>query len=165
MSTTQTNTSTFTVTHAEYLSSKIAADLKQMQAFYGNPDDARIDRYIDELVILFKAGYLLSVDYGFRKNNKWVLAVSYEVNQLTGSLIDNNPGRVPAGEDISGTTFGSYLRKTQKFFDLSSTAQQQVNATLPFNRGDADDPLSGLNGSHDKTYSAGNTEVKRKIIK
>lgn len=159
------NTSTFTVTHAEYLSSKIAADLKQIQAFYGDPDDARIDKYIQELIILLKGGYLLSVDYGFKKNDKWVLAVSYEVNQVTGTLIDNNPGKVPAGVDIQGARFGSYLRQSKKFEDLSEAEQNKINATLPFQRGGCDDPLSGLYGSHDKTYSAGNHEVKRKIIK
>ncbi len=43
---------TFTKTHAVYLASKVAADLKQMQLFYGKPSDESIEAYINEIVLL-----------------------------------------------------------------------------------------------------------------
>ena len=49
-----TTTSTFTRTHAIYLASKVAADLRQMQLFYGRPSNENIEAYIEELAILGK---------------------------------------------------------------------------------------------------------------
>jgi hypothetical protein len=115
-------------------------------------------------VILLKGGYLASIDYGFRKNGVWVLALSYSVNPTTGQFIDNNPGRVPPGKDVSGASFWSYLRRSQKYFDLSTEELEKVNASITIKRGGADDPQTGLNGTQDKTYSSGGQQVNRKII-
>jgi hypothetical protein len=157
-------TGTFTVTNAEYLASKIAADLKQMQMFYANPSDSDIECYVKELVIFLKGGYVSSVDYGFIKNEKWVLAVSYSVNPVTGQLIDNNPGRIPAGKDISGTHFTSHLRYASKFFVLSAEEQQKIKASAPVKRSPASDPQTGLYGVQDRTYSSGGQQVNRQIF-
>lgn len=159
-----TYTSAFTVTHAEYLSSKIAADLRQIQSLYGSPSDIHINNYVQELIVLFKGGYLSSVDYGFQKNSAWVLAVSYQVSSVTGMLIDNSPGRVPPGKDITGATFYSYLRPSTKYNELSQTERQKVDDSITIKRSGAGDPQSGLMGIQDKTYSAGGQQVNRKII-
>ena len=159
-----TNTNTFTVTHAEYLSSKIAADLQQMQGFYGAPSDAQIKLYIEELIAHLKAGYLKSVDYGYFKNRTWVVAVSYEANQLTGALIDNNPGRIPSGKDISGAVYWTYLRRNLKYDALTAEQKGAFLNTITLKRSGAEDPMNGVSGIQDKTYSAGGQEIKRKII-
>jgi len=159
-----TNTSTFTITNAEYLASKIAADLKQMQALYGDPSDARIDNYVQELVVLLKGGYLESIDYGYKKNGAWVLALSYAVHAATGQFIDNNPGRVPPGRDVSSAAFGSFLRQSSKYLALSGAEQTAIKGSILITRGDADDPQTGLGGLLDRTYTSGGQQVNRKII-
>ena len=46
---TTTETNAFTITHANYLASKVAADLKRMQRFYGSPSNAMIEKYKKEI--------------------------------------------------------------------------------------------------------------------
>lgn len=159
-----TITNTFTVTNAEYLASKVAADLRQLKSFYTQPSEEKIDQYVKELVILLKGGYISSVDYGFTKSDSWVLAISYSVNPVTGQLVDDSPGRVPAGKDISGASWGSFMRYSTKFENLSGAEQATVKSTLPFQRGGAADPQDGLYGLNDKTYSSGGQQINRKII-
>lgn len=160
---TNTTSNTFTITDAKYLASKIATDLYQMQRMYNRPTNAEIDDYVEEVVTLLKDGYLSSVDYGFSKDNKWVLALSYEVSASNG--IDNSPGRIPVGIDISGAHWWSYLRRSSKYSNLSDSDKQKVNDSISIKRSSFADPLSGLSLNKDKSYSSGNVEVSRKTIK
>lgn len=160
---TYTTTSTFTKTHAAHLASKIAGDLRQMQCFYNHPSDGKILKYIEEVVSLLLDGYLESVDYGFEKNNKWVVAVSYEV--VGGNIYpDNNSGRIPIGVNIEGAHWRSYLRKSRKFWNLPPHVRERVEAQLPIQRGDGKDPAAGLVGQQDRTYFAGGVGIKRNTI-
>ncbi len=155
-----TTTKTFTVTDARYLGSKIAADLHQMQRFYGRPTDLEINQYIDEFVILLKDSYLESVDYGFQNNGSWVIAVSYEVGSFNS--MDQNPGRIVPGKDITGATWWTYLRKSSKFYNLSLEDRTKIEASLPFQRVGATDPQNSSIATYDKTYGSGEVEIKRK---
>ncbi|MGK4567354.1 hypothetical protein [Flavobacterium sp. 3HN19-14] len=69
---TNSNTQTFTVTHARHLASKVATDLKRIQRFYGYPSDSSISDYEGELIEYLKNGYLEKVTYGFQKDGKWI---------------------------------------------------------------------------------------------
>ncbi len=159
-----TYTSTFTITHAQYLASKVAADLKQMQLFYGEPKDDHIQELVEELTLFLKNGYLQSIDYGFKSGGTWVIAVSYEVNPVTGLFIDNNPGRIAPGKNINGATFSSHRRPSRKY-DLLSPAERETFDNLnPIKWTGAPDPQTGLLGAYDKTYSAGNQQLNRKIL-
>ena len=160
-----TYSGTYTITNAQYLASKIAADLKQMQLFYGRPIDTEIDNFVQELVILLKDGYLESIDYGFKKeqSGSWILALSYAVNPLTGTL-DQNPGRIPPGSDITGASFYSFRRFSSKYANLLPTERQKIDALNPIKWSIGLDPLTGLFGTHDRSYSSGGQQIDRKII-
>jgi hypothetical protein len=160
-----THTSTFTITHAEYLASKIAADLFQMQRIYGYPSSDTIANYQQEVVLLIKEGFLGSIDYGFKKADSWVVALSYEANNVTGNLIDNNPGRIPLDINIAGATWGSYLRTNSKFDNLDPAEQGAIRDRINIKRVNASDPQTGLIGSYDKIYSANDRQLNRKVIK
>ena len=116
-----TETSTFTRTHAIYIASKVAADLKRTQRFYGKPSDSDIADYEAEVVELLKDGYLRTVTYGFRRNGCWVEpTLKYTAQDLTGGTADNDdPGRVHPRADIRGASFWSYLTYTASWFSLS----------------------------------------------
>src|SRR5260221_13244773 len=110
MTSTYTISTTFTITHARYVTSKVAADLRQFQLFYGAPSDNQIEAYAEEAALLLRDGYLERVDYGFRRQNsttgsQWVLVLRYVARN--GALANDHSGRVPPGVDISGTTFWS----------------------------------------------------------
>ena len=164
MAYTTTANTTFTKTHAEHIASKIAADLHQFSRFYGNPSDQAIKNYVQELVILLADGYLESVDYGFQKDGKWILALSYEVYESTGTLKDDNSGRIPPGKDISGATWYSYLRRSSKFWKLSNEDQEKIHTSITIKRSSASDPSTGVSSNHDKTYSSTGVGTDRKII-
>jgi hypothetical protein len=158
-----TGINTNTKIDAKYLGSKIAADLRQLQILYGKPSNSDIDSYVDEFITLIKEGYIKSVDYGYRKNEIWIVGVSYEVS--TFNSVDDSPGKIPVDKDITGATWGSYMRKSQKFYNLSSDQQLAVLKSLPFQRSiNNNDPQNGANWTYDKAYGSGDVELKRKTF-
>ena len=166
MTTTYTYSSTFTRTHAKYLASKIAADLFQMQLFYGEPSDTRIDDYLDEVVILLLGGCLDSVDYGFRRDGELIVALNYVV-QSDGTIVDDDhSGRVPPGVDITGASWYSHLRKNSAFWSLSLAEQRRIEESLPIYRTSGEEPQTG-NGIWvtDKSYSSNGVGIQRQTFR
>ena len=166
-SSTITQATTFTVTHARHMAAKVAADLKRMQRFYDSPDDQSIDGYEDEIIELLKAGYLGTVAYGFRRDGRWVEpTIRYTAQDLYGaSTTDDDPGRVYPGADISGASFYSYLTYSVAWDNLTSEEQETFKQRLPFRRTGASEP--GVNGYlvSDKTYSAGGRALNRVSVR
>jgi len=169
MSSTYTTSKTFTITHARYVTSKVAADLRQLQLFYGQPNDEQIDAYAEEAALLLRDGYLERVDYGFRRQDpqrgaQWVLLLRYIARN--GELDDDHSGRIPPGVDLSGTTFWSYLTYTAPFFALSDAERDRVKAALPVQRS-AGREAGFVYGtwSGDRTYSSAGQGVARSVFK
>lgn len=164
---TSSESQTFTVTHAKHISSKVATDLKRMQRFYKSPNDAVIEAYEAELILLLKAGYLGTVTYGFKRDGKWIEpTLRYTAKDLAGlSCSDDDPGRVRPGGNIEGAIFGSYLIYSSAWDKLSESERNDFQKKLPFQRGGADEP--GISGylSPDKTYSSGGRALERSIVK
>lgn len=164
---TSSNTQTFTVTHAKYLASKVATDLKRMQRFYGYPSDTSITNYEEELVELLKKGYLSEVTYGFQRDDKWIEpCLRYNANDLSDMYsTDDDPGKIFPGADISGASFGSYLINTSAYSNLPTDERSRFEQSLPFQRTGA--AALGINGymSSDKTYSSGGKLLNRSILK
>ncbi|MYD52955.1 MAG: hypothetical protein F4W96_01430 [Chloroflexi bacterium] len=160
---TRSYSETFTRTSAKYLVSKIAADLRQMQRLHGEPSDARIDAYVEELITLLTEGYLGSVTYGFQRAGEWVVALHYQVN-LDGSIsaVDDRPGRVPLG-DTWGATFGSFLTYSLKWLQLTDELRRHVERQLPFIRTHGDEP-GGAWSYSDRTYSRDGVSLGRRTI-
>ncbi|MDJ1466186.1 HORMA-1 domain-containing protein [Xanthocytophaga flava] len=164
---TNSQTQTFTLTHAKYLASKVAADLKRMQRFYQYPSDEDITSYEAELIEYLKAGYLKEVTYGFKRNGDWIEpSLRYTAKEL-GDLIvvDDDPGKIRPGANVEGASFGSYLITTAAYDALSQSEKQNFEKALPLQRNEA--PTPGINGylSEDKTYGAGGKSLTRSSIK
>jgi len=161
MTTTYTTTSTFTRTHARYLASKIAADLFQMKLFYGRPNDKQIETYVEEVVVLLLGGHLESVSYGFKRGEKWVVALNYSVR--TGGILmnDDRSGRIVSGIDISGASWYSFLRYSQAFLRLAREEQEKVEALLPFKRSEGEEPKVVGAWVSDKSYASGGVSLQR----
>lgn len=169
MSTTYTLSRTFTITHARYVTSKIAADLRQLRLFYRYPPDADIDSYSEEAALLLRDGYLERVDYGFRREDpvfgsQWVLLLRYTARN--GLLEDDHAGRVPPGVDITDARFWSFLSYSGKFFALSEAERAQVLAALPINRTTAREAgfaIGTWTGA--RTYSTADQGVIRSVFR
>ncbi len=125
--------STFTVTHARHMASKVATDLKRMQRFYGSPSDADIASYEVEVVELIKAGYLGAVTYGYKKDGKWIEpTLRYTTRELAGGAAnDDDPGRIRPGADIGGAAFHSYLTYSATW-DIQSPQMARRKLCLPW---------------------------------
>lgn len=166
MTDTQTSSNTFTLTNAKYLASKVAADLLQMQMYYGSPSDIEIDNYIEELVTLVLGGYLDSVDYGFKRGNDWVVVVKYSAKYGTTSSTDDHSGGVFPGADISQAKWSSFLRKNSVFSSLPQAERERIENLLPIKRTSGSEPgfVSGTFVA-DKNYYSGGNGLERKIFK
>lgn len=158
---------TFTATHAKHLASKVAADLKRMQRFYGYPSDSSISSYEAELIEFLKNGYLGTVTYGFKKNGAWIEpTLRYTAKDLAGNTSnDDDPGRILPNADITGADFSSYLIYNEFWYSRSQNEKDEFTRNLPFQRGGAAEPR--INGylSSDKTYSSGGRVLDRSIVK
>lgn len=166
MTTTYTTSETFTRSNARYVASKVAADLRLLQRFYGRPTDAEIDAYVGELVELLLGGYVQRVTYGFKRGSAWAVALRYEA-RLDGTLdADDRAGRVTPGISITGASFYSYLVHSYTWDLLDPAEQARIEARLPVQRTGADEPSSG-NGSwvQDRSYSAGGSGVRRASLR
>lgn len=162
-----TNTVTFTITDAKKIASKVATDLKRIQRFYGDPSEARIRMYEEEIVELMKAGFLYKVTYGFQRDDKWIEPTLVYTSKDLGSLAgdDDDPGTIRPGANIEGATFKSFLETNSAWSNLSSDEQKTFEDKLTINRTSGDAPsISGYLKS-DKTYSSGGKSLERSVVK
>ncbi|SHF40889.1 hypothetical protein SAMN05444279_1385 [Ruegeria intermedia] len=163
---TVSESSTFTVTHARHMAAKVATDLKRVQRFYGSPSDSRIADYEAEAIALMKAGYLNYVWYGFKRNGLWIEpTLKYTAQDLYSGSIDDDPGKIRPGADVSGASFYSYLTYSPKWHALSAAEQDAFEQGLPYIRTGAAEP--SVNGylSTDKTYSSGGRALERATVR
>lgn len=161
MSYSLTNTSTFTRTHASYLASKIAGDLRQMHLFYGRPDDNEIDAYLEEVIILLLNSYLGSVAYGFKNGDEWVIALKYSVGRDGIITSDDRSGRVTPGIDVSGAHWYSFLTYSATYSVAPISEREKVMALISIKRTDGQEPRAGGAWTSDKTYSNGGVSLSR----
>jgi hypothetical protein len=161
------NTQSFTLTHAKYLASKVAADLKRIQRFYGFPSDSDIIGYEIELTEYLRNGYLSEVTYGFKRNDNWIEpSVRYTTKDLAGMVgNDDDPGRIRPNANVAGASFSSYLVHNYSYNLLTESEKSKFEESLPFSRTGA--PAPGVSGymSSDKSYSSGGQALDRSSIK
>lgn len=164
MSTSYTQTESFTVTHARHIASKVATDLLRLQRFYGSPTNEQINEYEEELVALLKDDYLKDVTYGFKRNGYWVEALRYHALP-GGNLSNDDPGRILPGVDVSDAHFGSFLNHNSRWHALSAEAKASFYSTLTLSRGHGQEPgLESGSWSTGLTYSAGGQGISRSTI-
>ena len=160
-----TESKTFTVTHARHIASKMATDLLRLQRLYGLPSDKDIDAYEEELITLLQHDYLDTVSYGFKRNGKWVVALSYRA--VDGNLVsDDDPGRIQPRIVISGTRFGSFLTYNRRWWELSGAERDAFEASLPFRRTSSEEP--GVENGYweeDQSYAAGGRGLSRSTLR
>lgn len=162
-----TESATFTVTHARHIAAKVATDLKRLQRLYGVPSDASITDFEAEAIELLRNGYLKKVIYGFQRNESWIEpTLRYTAEEISNNGIDDDPGRIRPGLDVTDTVFHSYLVRTAAWHNLPATDQAAFNATLPFQRGTAAEPQVA-NGyfADDRIYSAGGRTLNRATVR
>ncbi len=163
-----TTSSSFTITHARYVTSKIAADLRQLQVLYGAPSDADIVDFAEEAALLLRDGYLERVDFGFKRRassgDEWVLLLRYVAR--AGQLADDHAGRIPPGVAIGSAYFASYLTYTRRFFELAPSERERVKQCLPVKRTSGGEAgfATGTWGNS-RGYSSNQQGVERSVFR
>ena len=159
-----TRTRTFTRTDAVYLASKVAADLKQMQLFYGQPSDEDITDYAIELGVLLVNRCVKMVEYGFKKANNWVVVVRYDVRSDGLGLSDDRSGRIPAAADVTGASWSSFLQHSETWSSLDQSEKDRIEDSIPVERTTGVEPGFGSGGwSTGKSYSRNGTALERGV--
>ena len=165
MSYSLTTTNTFTQTNSQYVASKIMADLRRLNSYYGKPTESQINDYYTEIVEHMFHGYLKNVEYGFKKDGLRVVSLKYEINSF-GTLSDSSSGSVYARADITGATFFSFLTTSTVFDSLTYAQQQEFKAKLSIKRGGGEAPKDGAGyWTDDKTYFYDGLGAQRKTFR
>lgn len=163
MTQTGTQTKTFNITRARYVTSKLMADLKLLQRAYDAPSNADIEAYSEEAALLLQYGLLGDVTFGFRRRDgNWVLALRY-IARIDGTLeADDRAGRVPRGVDVTGAGFHSYLTYSAVWDRLDWQSRQGIKKSLPVIRTAAPPPgTAGGYWTSDKVYSSNGSGLGR----
>ena len=126
-----------------------------------------IGDYIYELIVLLGGSYLKNVEYGFRRNGCWILALSYSVNENGNLISDSRAGGVYPNADVTGATFFSHLTPTSSWWELSSEQQNAIRSTIPIKRVVGHEP--GTEGGYwveaDRSYESGGVGVVRRTYR
>jgi hypothetical protein len=158
-----TRSVTATYTQARRLAARIAGELKQLQALYGQPSNQKIEEFALEAERYIAAGYLDHIRYGFRRDGYVILELKYTAEQATG--IDDKPGRIPIGIDIRSAEWFSYLVQNREWSRLSKADRDAFEQELPFERVGAPTPqyASGVATSGSKRFSEDTLGLYREV--
>ena len=157
-----TKSSTFTITHARYLASKVAADLYLCSLYYGKPAATAIDNYAEELAQLLKDGYVEQYEFGFKRNGERILCWRYTVDSDGRLTADQDAGKILSWVDVSNADYYNFLWPSNAWSRLTPAEREAITATLPIKRPEGIPPRDG-NGywEHDRVYTAGGNGLER----
>jgi len=160
-----TTASTFTIVHARYLASKVATDMHLCAQYYGNPSEARIREFAEELAQYLNMGYLQEYEFGFQKNDKRVVSWRYKVDANGALITDDRAGKVVPYVSITGAAFFNFLTPNSSFFQLSSANQAHFTAGLPLQRASGQPPAEGAGyWTSDRNYFSGGCGLNRQTF-
>lgn len=133
---------TFSIAHARHISSRVAADMRLMNRYYGYPAESAIENYLEEIAQRLARGYLATFEIGFKRAGRRLFTLHYDV-RADGTLTDSRAGGVPVGIDTSNATRFNHLTHSAAWFALSSADRAAFEATLPVQRIVDDAPIDG----------------------
>ena len=156
---TTSQSTTFTVTHARHLASKVKTDLSRLHSYYGEPSLEHIDKLEQELILLLKEDYLDEISYGFQEDGEWVIAVRYKASQGGVITTDDDPGGLRPRERPAGSVFLSFLICNNNWRNASKKNQDDFERQSPIKRSNGKNPHG--NWEQQRAYSAGGRGIVR----
>ncbi len=161
---TTSSSSSFTITHAREIASRVATDLNLCSLYYGKPSSDRIADYLEELAQLINGGYVAEYEFGFKKDDERVVCWRYTVGP-TGNLESDSPGKVAAWVDVSGAKYYNFLTFNATWYALSQADKSKIENGLPFQRSEGELPSDGQgHWITDKSYSSGGIAASRQTF-
>ena len=166
MSYSYTRSSTFTIVHARYLSSKVAADMHLCAQYYGQPSEQRIREFAEELAQYLNEGYVLEYEFGYQKDDKRIGSWHYKVDERGSITTDDRAGKVVPYMDITGARFFNCLTRNPCFFRLSAAEQARFENGLPLQRTNGVPPSDGSGyWTSDRNYFSGGHGLNRQTFR
>jgi hypothetical protein len=161
-----TRTTTFTLTHAKHLASKVAADLYLCSRQYGRPSVGSVEAYQGELAALLADRYVEAYEFGFKRNEKRVLSWRYTVGPAGDLQGDSRSGGLVRGVNVADARYFNFLTYNDRWFALTATEQKAIEDTLPIQRTSGLAPGDG-NGywTIERSYSAGGMLMERRVFR
>jgi hypothetical protein len=162
MSVSFTASETFSIVHARHISSRVAADMRLMNCYYGYPSEAAIENYLEEVAQFLAGGYLKSFEVGFKRNGRRLFTLFYEV-RADGTLTDSRAGGVPTNINITSAVPFNYLIHSTAWWELNTDDRDAFEATLPVQRKEEAEPVDGQGYwiHDDRSYAAAGTGLRR----
>lgn len=156
-------TETFSIVHARHISSRVAADMRLMNRYYGYPSESAIENYLEEIAQLLASGYLATFEIGFRRGGRRRLFTLHYDVRADGTLSDSRAGGVPVGIDISGAEPFNFLTHSAAWSALSPDDRAAFEATLPVHRIVDNAPIDGEGYwvRDERSYSAAGMGLSR----
>lgn len=162
---TKTATSTFTIIHARYLASKVAADMHLCAQYYGFPTEERIRDFAEELAQYLNEGYLKEYEFGYQKNGRRVVTWFYRVDENGNITTDDRAGKVVPYVDISDATFFNHLTPNERYYALSTSQRAAFKSSVPVSRADGQGPSDGSGyWTSDRNYFSGGRGLNRQTF-
>lgn len=163
---TYTTSSTFTITHARHIASKIAADLDLCAQYYGKPAQSQIAEYAEELAIMLRGGYVSSYEFGFKRDEKRVVCWQYNVRSDGTVDADDSAGKLFAYADTEGASYYNYMSYSTKWWELSDAERARIKSGLPVQRTNGYLPTDGSGyWIGDKQYSSNGVGTARRTFR
>jgi HORMA domain-containing protein len=162
---TNTSTFTFTIVHARYLASKVAADMHLCAQYYGQPSEQRVREFAEELAQYLNEGYVQEYEFGYQQRDRRVVSWHYEVDEDGVITTDDRAGKVVPYADISGAIFFNHLTPNSRYARLSASQQIAFLAGLPVQRANGQAPSNGLGyWTSDRSYHSGGRGLSRQTF-
>ncbi len=163
---TATYTTTFTLTHAKHLASKVITDLYLCSRQYGHPAAASVPAYQEELTVLLAGRYVEAYEFGFKRDERRVLSWHYTVGPAGDLQGDSRSGGLVRGIDVVGAEYFNFLTYDDRWSRLSAAEQQAIEDGLPIKRTWGSAPGDG-NGywTTERSYTAGGMAVTRQVFR
>ncbi len=159
---TYTTDETFTRTNARKLAAKVTSDMHQCRRLYGDPTEARVDAFNEELVFMLAGEYVSSYEFGYQKGDLRVVSWYYTVS-AAGDLEGGRSGDLYSQADISGASWFNFMTTNWAWSGLTEAQRDAVRAKHSIRRVDGDPPSDGSGQwVSDRTYVSGGVAVQRR---
>jgi hypothetical protein len=161
-----TYTTTFTLTHAKHLASKVAADLYLCSRQYGRPSAGSVQAYQEELTALLAGRFVEAYEFGFKRNEKRMLSWHYTVGPVGDLQGDSRSGGLVRGINVADASYFNFLTHNDRWVALTATEQKAIEDTLPIKRTSGFAPGDG-NGywATERSYTAGGVLMERRVFR
>jgi len=162
VSSTYSTSESFTLTNAKKLAAKVTADMHQCRRLYGDPTEADIAAYNEELVVMLAGEYVTSYEFGYQKGDKRIVSWYYTIT-AAGDLEGGRSGGLYAKADTGGASWFNFMTTNYSWAGLSEAGRNAVRAKHGITRLTGDPPSDGSGRwVAARTYVSGGVAVQRK---